>query len=169
MVGRTNADDTGRIKLESSNSELYGYQALVGLGAGSFAQAGFAVIQATVNPKDGVHVVTLIMLGQLFGLAAGLSVTGALFINLAKKNLQAVFPSVDESTLISIVSGTSGGFLATQSHAQQNQALIAIVNALQNVFTEVYAVAALAFVLSVFLKVTSYYHRLTKNPLLVSG
>ncbi|KAJ5691617.1 MFS general substrate transporter [Penicillium malachiteum] len=134
------------------DSAIYGYQALIGLGAGSFAHAGYAVIQATVDPKDGVYGVTFIMLGQLSGLAIGLSLNGALFINLAKKNLRAVFPSLDESTLISIVPGSSGGFLDTQTEAKRTQALGAIVDALENVFTEVYTVAALAVVLSIFLK-----------------
>lgn len=142
---------TGCLKLESLNSEIYGYQALIGLGAGSFTHTGFAVIQATVNLKDGVFGVTLIMLGQLCSLAVGLSVTGALFINLAKSNLQAVFPTVDGSTLISIVLGTS----FTLHDARQHHALITIVSTLQDVFTNVYVVAALAFILCVFLKVLS--------------
>ncbi|KAF5855889.1 hypothetical protein ETB97_008281 [Aspergillus alliaceus] len=146
-----------RLKLESSNSEIYGYQVLIGLGAGSFAHASFAVIQTAVNPKDTVYGVTLIMLGQLCGLTIGLSVTGALFINLAKSNLQAVFPTVDKSTLASVVSGTSGGFLETQSDTKKSQALAAIVSALQDVFTDVYVVAALACILSVFLKWRKVY------------
>ncbi|KAJ5689705.1 MFS general substrate transporter [Penicillium macrosclerotiorum] len=146
-----------RLKLESSNSEIYGYQVLIGLGARSFAHAGFAVIQTVVNIKDTVNGVTLIMLGQLCGLAFSLSVTGALFINLARNNLQHVFPNVDKSTLASIVSGTSGGFLETQSDSKKSQALEAIVSALQDVFTEVYVVAALACILSVFLKWRKVY------------
>ncbi|KAL4900547.1 hypothetical protein BDW74DRAFT_93560 [Aspergillus multicolor] len=146
-----------RVTLHSSNSEVYGYQALIGLGAGCFVHAGFAVIQATVDPQDSVHGLTLIMLGQLSGLAFGLSVTGAIFINVAKINLKHVFPDLDESTLVSIVSGTSGSFLATQGDAEREKALDAIVGAMQDVFTEVYAVAALAVVLSVFLKWKKVY------------
>ncbi|KAJ5630785.1 MFS general substrate transporter [Penicillium longicatenatum] len=129
-----------RLKVETSNSEVYGYQTLIGLGAGSFAQAGFAVIQATLS-----------------GLAIGLSVTGALFTNLAKINLQTVFPNVDESTLISIAAGTGGGILEMQSEAKPNQALIAIVDALHDVLIEVYVVAGLAVILSVFLKWKKVY------------
>jgi hypothetical protein len=143
----------GRLKVETSNPEVCGYQAQIGLVAGLFAQAGFAVIQATVDAKDSVYGITLILLGQLSGLAIGLSVTGALFTNLAKVSLQTVFPIVEESTLILIVAGTSGGFPETQSDAKQMQALIVIVNVLHDVLTEVYVVAALAVFLSVFLKV----------------
>ncbi|KAJ5660033.1 MFS general substrate transporter [Penicillium longicatenatum] len=107
------------------------------------------------------------MLGQLSGLAIGLSVTGALFTNLAKINLQTVFPNVDESTLISIAAATSGGILETQSDAKPKQALIAIVDALHDILIEVYVVAGLAVVLGVFLKVLLPNHcgaQANKNP-----
>lgn len=126
---------------------------MLGLGAGCFVHAGFAVVQANIDPKDAGHGITLMTLGQLSGLAFGLSMTGAVFLNLAKRNLAAIFPDLDADTLVSVVSGTSGGFLATLDEEGRLHALSAIVSALQRVFMQVYVAAALAFVLSLLLKV----------------
>lgn len=127
---------------------------MLGLGAGCFVHAGFAAVQANLDPKDSTHGVTLMTLGQLSGLAFGLSMTGAIFINLAQRNLAEAFPEIDKSTLVSIVSGTSGSFMSNLSPSDRVLALTAIVEALQKVFMQVYVAAAVTFVLSLLLKVS---------------
>lgn len=141
------------MSVDTPNAAIYGYQAMLGLGAGWFVHAGFASVQANLASKDSTHGLTLMTLGQLSGLAFGLSTTGAIFINIAKNNLAAAFPDLDQKTLVSVVSGTSGNFMSTLGQQGRRRALDAIVNALGKVFIQVYAVAALAFVLSLFLKV----------------
>lgn len=153
----------GLVEAGTPNSAVYGYQVLLGLGAGCFVHAGFAVVQANVRPEDSVHGVTLMMLGQLSGLAYGLSMTGAVFLNLALRNLAVVFPDVGRDTLVEVISGTSGAFLATLSEEERAQALGAIVSAMQKPFMHVYVAAALGLVLSLFLKVSCV--RTRSNPL----
>ncbi|KAI9155744.1 putative HC-toxin efflux carrier TOXA [Paramyrothecium foliicola] len=144
-----------RVELSTSNSATYGFQVLLGLGAGCFVHAGFAVVQANIDPKDSVHGVTLMTMGQLSGLAFSLSMTGAVFINISASNLREVFPELDEHTLVSIVSGTSGAFLESVSESESTRALNAILDAMHNPFIHIYVAAAVAFILSLFLKAST--------------
>ena len=50
--------------VHSSVSAFYGYEALVGIGAGAYTQANFAVIQANVDPKDAGAGITLMLTGK---------------------------------------------------------------------------------------------------------
>lgn len=144
----------GKIELTTPNAVIYGYQVILGLGAGCWVAAAFAVVQANVDPKDIGHGITLMMVAQLGGIAFGLSMTGATFLNVALQNLKHVLPNEDAETLVDVISGTSGNFLDTLSDQKKAEALHAIVRALQTPFIHVYAASVLTVILSIFLKVS---------------
>ena len=50
--------------VHSSVSAFYGYEALVGIGAGAYTQANFAVIQPNVDNKDAGAGITLMLTGK---------------------------------------------------------------------------------------------------------
>ena len=56
-----------RIGVETSTSAIYGYEALIGIGAGAYTQANFAVIQANIEPKDAGPGITLMLIGEQSG------------------------------------------------------------------------------------------------------
>ena len=143
-----------RETVHSSNASNYGFQILIAFGAGAFTQAGFAVIQAVVDPKDAADGITLMLVGQsrnlrpsvvlvqftdeaqaqLCGLAFGLSIGGALFINLSIQKLGQALPQLALDQRQSIVSGTSGSLLATLDPNSREMALDAIIFAWQKVY-----------------------------------
>ena len=43
---------------------MYGFEILMGIGVGAYAQAGFAVIQALVEPADAGSGITFAMIGR---------------------------------------------------------------------------------------------------------
>ncbi len=53
-----------RVNVNTSVSAIYGFEALLGIGAGAYTQASFAVIQAILNPKDASAGVTLMLIGE---------------------------------------------------------------------------------------------------------
>ena len=53
-----------RVDVTTDVSQSYGYQVLLGFGAGAYTQAGFAVIQAVVPAKDAADGVTLMLIGK---------------------------------------------------------------------------------------------------------
>lgn len=62
----------------------------------------------------------------------GLSVSGAIFVNIASNNLFALLPEYPKSQVRQVVSGTSGQLLQSLSEEVREEALAIIVSAWQN-------------------------------------
>ncbi|KAF3385247.1 Efflux pump roqT [Penicillium rolfsii] len=139
------------VHVDTSAGVIYGLEVVLGLGAGAYTQAAFAVIQAVVAPADAPNGLTLMLLAQLSGMTLGLSVSGAIFVNIASNNLFALLPEYPKSQVRQVVSGTSGQLLQSLSEKVREQALAIIVSAWQNIFICVYAAAAISLVCSVFM------------------
>lgn len=52
-----------RITSHTPQSQIYGYEFIVGLGTGACAQAGYAVIQSMVEPAETAYAISFMMLG----------------------------------------------------------------------------------------------------------
>ncbi|KAE8137951.1 major facilitator superfamily domain-containing protein [Aspergillus pseudotamarii] len=139
------------VETHTSPSVLYGLELVLGLGAGLYSQAAFAVIQAVTPPSDSVDGLTLMILAQLTGLTLGLSITGAIFVNVAQNRLYELLPKLPRAQVSRIVSGTSSGLLSTLPRHIREQALDIIVLAWRDVFTCVYVGAAISLVCAIFL------------------
>ena len=50
------------VTVTTSTASMYGYEILVGIGAGCYAQAGYAVIQAIVEPSMMAYGIVFMML-----------------------------------------------------------------------------------------------------------
>ncbi|KAK3291720.1 major facilitator superfamily domain-containing protein [Chaetomium fimeti] len=137
-----------RISTETPEGQIYGFEVLVGIGTGCFIQAGYAVIQAVTPPEDMAYAISFMMLAQLAGIALGLAISGAVFVNDAIANLAAVLPSASREQLQMAISGTSGEYLSSLSAEIRSAATDAIVAALRKVFIPVYVAAAFSLVLS---------------------
>jgi hypothetical protein len=53
-----------RVRVSTSNARLYGYQILLGTGAGTYTQAGLAVVQAILPLTEAANGVTLMLIGE---------------------------------------------------------------------------------------------------------
>jgi hypothetical protein len=53
-----------RVRVSISNEKIYGYQILLGTGAGTYTQAGLAVIQAILPLTEAANGVTLMLVGK---------------------------------------------------------------------------------------------------------
>lgn len=99
------------------------------------------------------YAISFMMLGQLGGIALGLAIAGAVFVNDAISNLTAVLPGVSREQLQLAISGTSGAYLRSLSPELRAAATDAVVSALRKVFIPVYVAAAFSLVLSVLFTV----------------
>lgn len=52
------------IQVHTRPAILYGLEIVIGLGAGSYTQAAFAVIQAVIAPSEAADGLTLMLLGS---------------------------------------------------------------------------------------------------------
>ncbi|KAL3440623.1 major facilitator superfamily domain-containing protein [Aspergillus insuetus] len=115
------------VTTHTSLSIIYGLEAVLGLGLGLYVQASFAVIQAVTSPADSAYGLTLMICAQLTGMTIGMSVTGAIFVNLAQNHLFALLPNFPPAQVSSLVSGTRSGLLNTLPASTRNLTLEAIV------------------------------------------
>ncbi|KAL8991351.1 MAG: hypothetical protein Q9169_007894, partial [Polycauliona sp. 2 TL-2023] len=75
--------------------------------------------------------ITLMLVAQLSGLTLGLSVAGAVFLNLATHDLRAILTDVSQQEIQQLVSGTSNALFASLPEDIRAEALGAIVKALR--------------------------------------
>ncbi|KAM4055756.1 major facilitator superfamily protein [Hirsutella rhossiliensis] len=151
-VGLIGAVLMSMIRVEAPMSATYGYQAMLGLGAGFFAQAAFAAAQTEVDSDNGTSDAILMLLGQMSGLGLGLSAAGAIFVNTAKSRLADAFPNLDDMARSSMLAGTRSELFSSLGERDQALASVCIVAALRKVFIEAYVAATLASVLSFLAK-----------------
>ncbi|KAI5867003.1 major facilitator superfamily domain-containing protein [Durotheca rogersii] len=137
------------IEADTPQAQIYGFEVLVGIGSGCLIQAGYAVIQAVVDPADMAYAISYMMMGQLSGIGIGLSISGAVFLNEAIQNLRALFPDAPYEQIQLVLAGTSSGYFSSLTPELQGLATNIIVVALRKVFIPVYVGGALALVLSV--------------------
>ncbi|KAL9609777.1 MAG: hypothetical protein Q9167_005473 [Letrouitia subvulpina] len=137
--------------LHTSSARVYGYEVLLGLGVGAYLQAGYAVIQGVLAPVHMAYGVSFVLLGQLGGIALGLSVSGAVFVNTALNGLQSVLPDVPRSQLQGAISGTSGNFLRTLDGRERAESLEVFMASLRKAFVLVYVAGAVSLVASALL------------------
>ncbi|KAJ0416313.1 MFS general substrate transporter [Aspergillus carlsbadensis] len=97
------------VTTQTSLSMIYGLEAVLGLGL-AFAYG-----------------LTSMILAQLTGMTLGMSVTGAIFVNVAQNRLFALFPDLTRTQVSSLVSGTSSGLLGSLPEATRELVLETIV------------------------------------------
>ncbi|KAI1407925.1 major facilitator superfamily domain-containing protein [Hypoxylon sp. FL1857] len=133
---------------------FYVLELFLAIGVGAFSQNSFAVIQSVVEPKDGAHGLSLMLVAQLTGLAFGLSVTGAVFINTATNSIRAALPQIPANEVSQIVAGASGNVINSLSPEQRDLALDLIVMSWQKTFICISVAGAAGLVASIFFKNT---------------
>ncbi|KAH8651949.1 major facilitator superfamily domain-containing protein [Tricladium varicosporioides] len=144
---------------ENTNvANIYGYEILVAVGSGAFIQAGYATIQTVVPPADTSYAIAFMMLAQFIGIVFGLSIGGAIFVNESLKSLRALLPDISETQLRVIISGTSSNSIAIIPQDLRSQAISAIVESLRKIFVPAYVAAAVALLVSVFIKRNRAFH-----------
>jgi len=136
---------------DTSDSAIYGYLSLVGLGTGSYVQLGFAVAQA-INPKSETSAaISFVMQGQLFGLVIGLAIAGSVFVTHVTDDLIALFPSLPTSVVKDAIAGTNAELIKTLSPELQAQALDIIVNCMDRVYILGIVAGGVSMICGIFL------------------
>ncbi|KAI4289629.1 MAG: hypothetical protein L6R35_001108 [Caloplaca aegaea] len=118
------------VDINTSTANIYGYEVLLGIGTGAYIQAGYGVIQAIIEPAKMAYAISFIMLAQLLGIALGLSISGAVFLNKAISGLSKVLPDVSRDEIQNAVLGVSGDLFGTLPADVRGNATNAIVNAI---------------------------------------
>ncbi|OJZ82522.1 hypothetical protein ASPFODRAFT_63725 [Aspergillus luchuensis CBS 106.47] len=140
------------IQVHTRPAILYGLEIVIGLGAGSYTQAVFAVIQAVVAPSEAADGLTLMLLAQFLGMTFELSIIGVIFVNVAQNGLFKLLPNLSREQLSQVVLGTSSALLNKLLYTVRDRALDIIVHAWCYLFTCVSFGAGVSLLCAVFME-----------------
>jgi MFS family permease len=136
----------------TSDSRIYGYTVLVGLGVGMFLQASFSVTQAVVAPADIPPAVGFMTLAQYVGITISLSVANTVFLNESQSLIKNILPNVSDADMQASIEGAGGIFLTDLSQEDQARVVGAIATAIGKTYVLVITACSLVAVLSLFMK-----------------
>ncbi|KAF2195913.1 MFS general substrate transporter [Zopfia rhizophila CBS 207.26] len=136
----------------TSNSRVYGYSVLIGIGAGMFIQTSFSVAQAKAPGNRSSDATGYIALAQNLGIVLALAISGAIFQNKAMDGLQRILPDIPRDALRGIVSGSGSALFKQLPPQLQGQVLAVIVKSMSYTYIPVITAGAMAIVGSLFLK-----------------
>ncbi|KAI0442994.1 major facilitator superfamily transporter [Xylaria telfairii] len=139
------------IDSHTSPGYIYGAEVIIALGMGLCNQAPYSVIQNVIPSAEVGLGVPFIMFAQYTGITAGLSVAGAVFINIGLEDLGTLLPSFSEMQLSAILSGASGEAFNQVPEDMRNAAIDAIVNNLRKTSIPAFFGGAIVLIVSLFL------------------
>ena len=84
------------IALSTSTGFIYGAKVLGGIGTGLFVNVPFSVSQWLVSPREIPSAVGLIMCARIGGIAIALTMTNAIFLNLAENSISHLLPTASK-------------------------------------------------------------------------
>ena len=139
------------VDLNTSTSKIYGYQILLGIGGGMYAQASFSIAQVKVPPHEIPLAIGFISLAQIGGATIALAIANSVFLNQATAGILAVLPNEPIALVQGAVSGAGSTFFQTLDPSVRNAVLSAVSHAIGRIYILAITGAALSVVLAVFM------------------
>ena len=97
-----------RTTADTTDAMIYLFTALMGLGSGIHAQAGYSIAQVKVPKEQVGQAIAFLSTGQLFGVVMTLTICGTAMLNTAISGLTNLLPDVSLDVIESMVAGTAG-------------------------------------------------------------
>lgn len=142
------------VDANTSPSHVYGYTVLLGIGAGSYLQAGYAIVQMLVPQEEVGNAVGFMSVSQDLGIVFILALAGTVYQNLALKRLTPLLAGRPASDVMQVIAGTSNSVFKSLDPDLQRKVVGEITRSLSAVWAVLIGVGALCFILSLFLKVS---------------
>ncbi|CVK91301.1 probable DHA14-like major facilitator; ABC transporter [Fusarium mangiferae] len=130
----------------TSNGKVYGYNILVGAGAGCYIVAGFAIMQSLVPTNEIANAVGAMTISQDLGMVLFLAISGSLFHNVAVDKVGNALPTASEAEIGNLIAGTSSAVFKALSEDEKAVVIPEIASAMKSIWAFFMAAAALSFV-----------------------
>ncbi|KAF4336889.1 ABC transporter [Fusarium beomiforme] len=130
----------------TSNGKIYGYNILVGAGAGCYIVAGFAIMQSLVPVHEIANAVGAMTISQDLGMVLFLAISGSLFHNIAVDKVGKALPTASEADIGNLIAGTSSAVFRALSENEKALVIPEIANAMRGIWAFFMTAAALSFV-----------------------
>ncbi|KAH8692506.1 major facilitator superfamily transporter [Phaeosphaeriaceae sp. PMI808] len=133
----------------TSNAKIYGYNILVGTGAGCYIVAGFAIVQSLVPIHDIANAVGAMTICQDLGMVLFLAISGSLFHNIAVDKVGKALPDVSPTEIANLIAGSSSKAFQALSEAEKALVIPEIASAMTSIWAFFLAASALSVVCSI--------------------
>lgn len=137
---------------DTSDSHIYGYTVMIGVGVGMYIQAAFSVTQAVVDPDNVPLAVGFITCAQFLGITVALAIANAVFLNESESGISRILPDMPRKDIQAAIEGTTSSFVQSLTPELRSQVLGAIVDAISKTYVLVITTGCLVTVLSLFMK-----------------
>jgi len=141
------------VSISSPVGKLYGYSALVGIGAGSAGQLSYSAAQFKVDPKYIPSTIGFICMGQYVGITLALCIEGSIFNNYGQRYVTALLPPGTPIEVVqAVIQGIDTTILAAQTEETRLAILEAVVEAIRKTYPVTIAAGCLMFAATLMLK-----------------
>lgn len=137
---------------DTSQSRVYGYTVVIGVGVGMWIQASFSVAQAIVDPKNVPAAIGFITLAQFLGNTTALAIANAVFLNEAEARVQQLLPDLTVSEIQAAITGVTSGFAQRLGPEVRVEVMNVIVASIGKTYILVMTSGTLVAVLSLAMK-----------------
>lgn len=142
------------VTVDTSVSAIYGYSVLLGIGGGCFMLTAFGCVSDIVDTKDIFNAIGVISLVQCIGITFFPSLSGTIFQNVGARYVAPLLPSDYSEDPKVILAGASGTEWQSFTEDVQAQLVVAIVDAMSNVYIMAIVACGITALLSPFLGVS---------------
>ena len=142
------------VKSTTSASAIYGFTVLIAIGSACTSQAAYSIAPGKVQPHQISDAIGFINVAQIGSIVIGLTVSGSVFQNTAFRNLNAVLQplGLGPEEVRSAIAGAHSAVFEQLTGKVREDAVSAIVGAMNQTYALVMAGGALALVTSVLLR-----------------
>ena len=148
---------------DTTTQAVYGYSAIMGLGAGGIAQAGFSIAQASVDLSLGHVAAAFVALGQTGGITISLAASNSVFVNRCLDGLSVLLPIVPREELQLLIAGVSNREALGQLGPELRRKILeVVVDAISRTYIMVIVAGAVAIVTSLLMKKERLFIRPTE-------
>ncbi|RSL95403.1 hypothetical protein CEP52_012072 [Fusarium oligoseptatum] len=130
---------------DTNNANIYGYNILIGVGAGCYIVTGFTVVQSLVPAADTANAVAVMTIGEIWEWFLFLSVCGTVFQNTAIKEVGQALPHLSPEEIAQLVAGTSSKLFQSLSPSEKSTVIMNVTSAIRKVWLLFLVAATLSF------------------------
>ncbi len=136
----------------TTESRIYGYTVLIGIGVGMFLQASFSVAQAVVKPEEIPPTIGFLTLAQFLGITLALAIANSVFLNESSSRIKEISPDMSKVQIQAAIEGATNDFVQHLEPVTRAHVLAAIVGAIDKTYILVIAAGSWVSLMSLLMK-----------------
>lgn len=163
LHGSVTDQPIGTLTPETSNSAVYGYSVLFGIGGGCTLLIPFAIAPSLVAPEDEFGAIGCVSVAQSVGNVFYIATAANIFQNVGVERVTQLLPADMAGGVRPLLAGASGALFSALNADQKTAVTAAIIQSLDEVYFMLVSASAVCLILAPFLGVSNSDFRLAST------